>query len=657
MKMDAARALRRSSDPGLLLTLLLTLFAVLPLALSPGLPNGNQVSLQIWRAEMLQGVELFSSSWVDVLNYTGDSIQSGFDGSLTVILTSGIHLAFGLGALDALRALVVFCLLASSGGMYAFCRRRSGPLGALLAALVYAFSPTLMHTLPYARGAYPVMLALALFPLLLWRVDALRDKPTCRNFLLAFLLQIAMFNTQVTMSLHLTLMALGWVGFETLTQAFNREASQMRAHAGVLALLMLILGAFASTTVWWSQFSAGAWRDSELVNGAGQSVDGLKSVRLETLLSPPPLADAGAINGLREVHSLSLASWLFALAGGISALMLYVRGYRTRHPQAFLGALYFSLSALVLIALTISPPGSDWQYPGLYMGLLTVCLSIVTSMNGIWLTKLERRVQLSAIALVVALPIVTAIPLLYVPEWQATAPDMALRADANVPPRNASELSAVLSALAIAFVCGIAWRMRKTRLTPRPYWMVSPLSRTTVLGVTTGGVLALLCLFITFREGIAWIHSPPGTALPAQIQRRVTLEGGVQLLGYDISGNVFRPGDTLFVSAYWYAPEALTVDYSSLLTVSRDGERVAQVYKDAPGGRPSSQWSPAGYILDRFTLQLPADFLAGDYEIAIGLFDCEGMGCRDEIAADDFDAGFQAKGGSIALTEVRVEAD
>ena len=98
-------------DPGLLLCLLLTLFLVLPLAQEPGLPVGGS----------------------------------------TLML-----LCFGL----------------CSGGMYAFCRRRSGRLGALIAGLVYVYSPALMRNLAFARGDYSELLAMALFPLLLWRLDA-----------------------------------------------------------------------------------------------------------------------------------------------------------------------------------------------------------------------------------------------------------------------------------------------------------------------------------------------------------------------------------------------------------------------------------------------------------------------------------------------------
>ena len=62
-----------------------------------------------------------------------------------------------------------------------------------------------------------------------------------------------------------------------------------------------------------------------------------------------------------------------------------------------------------------------------------------------------------------------------------------------------------------------------------------------------GGALALLSLLITFREGVAWHKSPPGQALPAQVQALITLNDGLQLLGYDLNSEAFRPGDPLAV--------------------------------------------------------------------------------------------------------------
>ena len=72
-------------------------------------------------------------------------------------------------------------------------------------------------------------------------------------------------------------------------------------------------------------------------------------------------------------------------------------------------------------------------------------------------------------------------------------------------------------------------------------------------------------MVITFRDGIAWLNSPPGEALPAQVRRRYTLDDSLQLLGFDLNGEVFKPGDTLVFNAYWYALEETEIEFSSFL--------------------------------------------------------------------------------------------
>lgn len=482
--------------------LALTLFAALPLALNPGLPAGTDVLLHVNRAEAAHGANVFSTTWEAALRLSDGASRAATDGHLTYILTSGIHRLFGHAALDALRALVLACLLSASAGMYLFCQRRSGRLGAVLAGLTFVYSPLVIYTLPYARGAYPEMLALALFPLLLWRIDRLRDKPAGVNALLVFLIAIALWHSQTLMALLLMALALGWVGFETGLQAFNREASQMRARASLYALLVLLLGALACAPVWWHVLPDGAANRPGDAVETNQKAEGGQFLRIETLLSPPPRIDAGAINGLPEAYSLGIGSWILALAGGISALLLYIGGHRTRHPQAFLGALCFALLALALILLLTSEAGADPLPKRQMLAPLAVCLAIVAGMNGIWLGKLDRRIQLGAIACLIALPIAAAIPLLYLPEWQVTAPIGMLEGEPMAEPQSAVDGLAAVSMLATALLLGLAWRLRIKQSPPRPYWTAPPLTRSAILGICVGGTMTVLLLAL--RGSIAW---------------------------------------------------------------------------------------------------------------------------------------------------------
>ena len=175
-----------------------------------------------------------------------------------------------------------------------------------------------------------------------------------------------------------------------------------------------------------------------------------------------------------------------------------------------------------------------------------------------------------------------------------------------------------------------------------------------------GGAITLLSLLITFREGIAWMNSPPGQALPAQVQRQYTISENAQLLGYDLNADVFSPGDRLVFNAYWYARTQPSVDYSSILRLSAEGASHELTHKLHPADLPTSLfWGPVGYVVDRYDVHLPADAPTGDYDLIIGLYLCDGLPL-DECAGEEQAAWTgedgAALGGSAVVATIRVEA-
>ena len=377
-----------------------------------------------------------------------------------------LHLAlFMTLALTAFAALPIvpaapslLCIALASGGMYLFCHRRYGRLGALIAALVYAYSPHLL----LARGDWRELLALALLPLLLWRVDVLRDKPSGFNFLPVSLLQAALLFAHPT-ALWLTLLTIGWVGFEMTIQTINRESSRLRARPSLIALLALLLG-----------FVAGAPFAPMQPEGVAYEL-----VPLGILLSPPEF-DSGEPTSAGLPPSLGLAQWTLALLGAAIAFGLYVRGYRTRHPNTFLGMVFFALAALGLLAWVQTPASAA----------IAVCLACLTGSNGIGLMRLPARYQSSSTALVVALPIISIPPLLAASPGEDAGTDsldLLLSLDA----------AAGLSLLALAGALIVSMRLGAAQLPPRAYWASPSLTRSAVIGVLAGGALALSVWLIT----------------------------------------------------------------------------------------------------------------------------------------------------------------
>ena len=434
------RQLKIPVDRGLLLTLGLTLFLALPLLLKPGLPNGPDVLYHSYRAaEMNRSWShgLLLPSWAEGLYLGYGSPLFHFYARLAYIITSCLHVALGLDPLNALRTLLFMSLMLCGGGMYLFARRRFGRLGGVIAGLLYATSPWLMYSEAYARGTYPELLAFAIFPWLLWRIDALRDKPGAVNFAWLILLQVALINAHNLMAVVLTGVTLAWLLLETAIQHINREASRLSPRSSLLALLAIGLGMGVSASFWLPVLleSDSTHLENLTVAGLLDYRDGF--VRLDELLSAPPINDAGAINGLRELKILGPAQWTLALLGALSGLWLYIRGYRTAHPQTLLGAALFSLLSLLMLALLLPSAAGIWhglrplqflQFPWRLLGPVAACLAIVSAANGLWLERLGARWQISLVAIAVTLPVVAAIPLLYVPEWRHETLDTSLPA-------------------------------------------------------------------------------------------------------------------------------------------------------------------------------------------------------------------------------------
>jgi hypothetical protein len=70
-----------------------------------------------------------------------------------------------------------------------------------------------------------------------------------------------------------------------------------------------------------------------------------------------------------------------------------------------------------------------------------------------------------------------------------------------------------------------------------------------------GGFLTLGFLLVYLREGGAWVKSPPGKSVLAQHRVTYHLGDQLQLIGYDVSGEEFHPGDSFELVIFWYARE------------------------------------------------------------------------------------------------------
>jgi hypothetical protein len=97
----------------------------------------------------------------------------------------------------------------------------------------------------------------------------------------------------------------------------------------------------------------------------------------------------------------------------------------------------------------------------------------------------------------------------------------------------------------------------------------------------------------------------------------VALDNGVEILGYDVSGEI-SPGDTLRLALYWTVravPDARFHFFNHL--VDDEGRRWGQ--KDGPG-YPVGQWQEGDVVVSWFDISISPDAPPGEYWVLTGMY-------------------------------------
>jgi hypothetical protein len=118
------------------------------------------------------------------------------------------------------------------------------------------------------------------------------------------------------------------------------------------------------------------------------------------------------------------------------------------------------------------------------------------------------------------------------------------------------------------------------------------------------------------REHIYTLPSPQHSQL-------AQLGTSVELIGYDLQSPIPNPQSPLSVTLHWHALATPDRNYHTFVHLL-DGEGNIVAQHDGPPGNgklPTLGWLPGEYLSDPHLLQLPANLPAGEYRLAVGLYD------------------------------------
>ncbi|HEX5417333.1 MAG TPA: hypothetical protein VFZ25_16835, partial [Chloroflexota bacterium] len=99
--------------------------------------------------------------------------------------------------------------------------------------------------------------------------------------------------------------------------------------------------------------------------------------------------------------------------------------------------------------------------------------------------------------------------------------------------------------------------------------------------------------------------------------------GAIKLLGYRVSSQQFKPGQDLQVTLLWQAAGPIDKDYTVFVHLidARQNQGAGQDNPPLNGQYPTSAWLSGEEIADTYTIHLPPTLAAGDYHLAIGIYD------------------------------------
>ena len=129
---------------------------------------------------------------------------------------------------------------------------------------------------------------------------------------------------------------------------------------------------------------------------------------------------------------------------------------------------------------------------------------------------------------------------------------------------------------------------------------------------------ARLATFARRGRALVKLDTAPPEITPANV-RQVNFDDQIELQGYTVE----QTGRRLQVTLFWRAKKDISRDYSVFVHVVNTGGDIVAQHDGQPGWQvtiPTGSWLPGETVLDRHTIELPADLPPGTYTLNAGIY-------------------------------------
>ncbi len=414
---DRVEATIGGIDAGLLVSMLLACFAILPLLTHTGLPNTADGPVHLMRqAELNQAWKdgIIFPRWAPDLAYGYGMPLFSYAPPLLYYVTQALHLS-GLALDEAMKVTVVLMMLLCSMGTYLFARDLFGPRAGLLAAGAYLYAPYRLRE-AYVQGNYGQFCGLAFYPLILWSFYRLATGKGARSLLLA-----ALSLAGLVLSHNISFMLFAPLLLAYLIYLVVICPGACRTMAALRFVMAVVLGLGLSAFFWLPAFGE---RDFIRLSGITTGFFDFRRNFIdlgEQLALPHPL-DQSAINPYFPL-TMGLAQIVLVLAASLAlvACATWRVAHRSRRTSAPMGgqdkyahlafvarhALFFGALLAAYVFLVLPESRGVWEslpllelaeFPWRMLGPAVLCAAVLAAVLVRCCEMLSARAALSSIA-------------------------------------------------------------------------------------------------------------------------------------------------------------------------------------------------------------------------------------------------------------------